>query len=202
MANIKRFINTNLTVLYQGLDMRFLDAAAFQRLPGLEDDAYGSTFFNGPNGLQLMLPQRKVVIVIQGNGRVQVSDDYVKEPGESELISKYFLNVYEQLKGFSNVVYGFNYIFQVDSLKLSTLLNEKLYTLVDSTDVNQAVKLRYTMDGIKYEIRIEQETGNFYKILVNIERATNIAKLPSAISTLDSEFKEGYKIAKGIVDEL
>ena len=126
----------------------------------------------------------------------------MKEPGESELISKYFLNVYEQLKGFSNVVYGFNYIFQVDSLKLSTLLNEKLYTLVDSTDVNQAVKLRYTMDGIKYEIRIEQETGNFYKILVNIERATNIAKLPSAISTLDSEFKEGYKIAKGIVDEL
>ncbi len=202
MANIKRFINTNLTILYQGLDMRFLDPGAFQRLPGLEDDAYGSTFFNSPNGLQLMLPQRKVVIVVQGNGRVQVSDDYVKDPDESELISKYFLNVYEQLKGFNNVVYGFNYIFQVDGLKLPALLNERLYTLVDSTDVNQAVKLRYIMDEIKYEIRVEQETGNFYKILINIERTTNIAKMSSAVSTLNNEFKEGYKIAKGIVDEL
>jgi len=202
MAKVKRFINTNLTVLYQGLDMRFLDVGAFQRLPGLEEDAYGSTFFNGPNGFQLMLPQRKMVIVVQAGGRVQVSDDLVKDPLESELVSKYFLNVYEQLKGFSNNVYGFNYAFQVEGLKLDSLLNKKLYKLVDASDVNQAAKIRYTVDGKKYEVRIEQEAGAFYRVFVNAEREVNISKIKSAVEVLNKEFKEDYKVAKGIVNEI
>lgn len=206
MAKLDKLMSVNLTIVYPELDIRFIDEGGFRKFPELEEDAYGSTFSISEDVIQLILPQRKVSIIINGKtNKAIISDDYVQDPcSRSDLVNKYAISVLEQLKRFNNFAYGFNYNLRVsvgDSNK--NFLSAKIMKQCDDKEfVSEGIKLIYRKENVKYTAIVENENTNIYQVMFNIERQFDINSIKDKYNTIDDQFKLGYEEVKNFVRSL
>lgn len=201
MATIKKLLSTNITAVYNDIDIRFVDDKSIQLIAELESDPFGASFVKNPNGLQLILPQSKVTVVISKN-MVQVADGYVKEPTESELITRYFRSVNEQTKMFESQVYGFNYNCLLTDVNENILATPLKKISKDKVTKVEGSRVVYVDNAVRYDIRVEKLQNDVYNLLLNIERDGNFTNMGDPVQILDKEFKDGYTKLKEILNEL
>lgn len=200
MAEVKKLVNINLVVIYPNLDIRLIDPQGFQNLRDLEEDPYGSSFVVSPEAMQLILPQRKVSVTIARN-RLVVSDSYAKEPKDSDLITKYFQNVFLLTNMFPTQLYGFNYRTEVVGVK-GRFLDSALYSLMDGELRSEKAGMAVYKEAVKYDMNFEKASGSTYYFSLNAEREGNLQNIAKPVEELDKFFKEGYVVAKEVINEL
>lgn len=210
MAKIDRLISANMVILVNpvnSIDLRFIDPQGLRNIAKLEEDPYGSTVFQGPEDIKVVMPQRKISIVISST-RIQVTDDYPKNPEDSDLITRYLTNVLEILPSVDSIAYGFNYLFTVIVGGKYEPLNSDLYkSLPKSKLIVQGCKLRSIADDkTKYQLNLDQNLDqkdkNIYVARFNME-IEGVAELEKIIDDkINNQFIKGYKTAGRVINAI
>jgi len=201
MAKLERLIQTNIVALYPNLDLRAISPDSVRVIADEELDPYGSSFFQNPNGMKLVLPQRKVEIDITQN-KIQIADLFVSEPTESDLITRYYTSVSEVVKPYISQIYGFNYIFEISIDKKASLLTKRLYNIIpDAKYKYESLSLKFHKETDKnatYVIKLDEQQNGKFSFVFNFE----ISKPSDTLSEINAEYIEGFNKAKGVIDEL
>ena len=201
MTKLERLLQTNIVALYPNLDLRAIVPESVRAIADMETDPYGSSFFQDPTGMKLVLPQRKIEVDITKN-KIQITDSFVTDPAKSDLITRYYSSVSEVVKPYISQIYGFNYIFEVSIGKKTSLLAKKLYNIIPGAEYKyESLSLKFHSGVDKnttYLIKLDEQQNGKFIFVFNFE-TSKPTNTPSEISR---EYVDGYNKAKEVINGL
>lgn len=202
--------NTNINIVYEGLDHRFINSGEFKTLPNLEKDNYGSTVIESysPPFKRLVLPQSRATIVIDAE-RAVISDDSGHVPEGSRLVNVLLRNVANLLKKFQSLKYGFNYVvsFRPQGLKLDErILCPKFLRLAAGDLLSIGGRMVFDADGVRQDLRVERVGPDEFIASLNAHYEKPIfdgkEDLSTAVKRWQTEFESNYEKLVKIIDKI